>query len=198
MADRSNHAGEFGMDFQTNAGIVLMLANIKKMKSIKLEGNYEDIDIELSDGKHILAQAKSVEDATNDFRNVRAYLKKGLETLSEGEHKIKNKTIQLIYITNSPDPFKDPESKPIFAYQRSIRTYNSLPDSSKQIIDDYLSKLDFPLDREKLSIQSLPFETDNDEERCKITYQKIGDFIGSLRYAARLPGVTKVIFLIWN
>lgn len=198
MTNRSNHAGAFGMDFQTNAGIVLMLANIIKMKSIKLEGNYEDIDIKLSDGKHVLAQAKSVEDATNDFRNVRAYLKKGLETLSDGEHKIKNKTTQLIYITNSPDPFRDPESKPIFAYLPTIRLYSELPPSSKEIIDDYLGKLDFPLDKKKLYIQYLPFEGDEDKERYKFINQEIRDFVGSLRYTSRLAGINNELFSIWN
>lgn len=50
----------FGYDFQVNAAIVLMLDNIKALHTLRLESNNEDIDIELANGEHILAQAKSV------------------------------------------------------------------------------------------------------------------------------------------
>lgn len=198
MADRSAASGNFGMDFQTNAGIVIMLDYIKDMKSIKLEGNYEDIDIELSDGNHILAQAKSVVDATNDFRSVRGNLKKALLTLSEGEAKVKNKTTRLIYITNSPNPFKDNESKPIFAYLSAIRHYNSIPESSRKLIDEYLTDISVPLNTDKLYIQSLPFETDENNERYKYIYQKIRDFLEPLNHTSKIPGLWKNTFTIWN
>lgn len=51
----------FGFDFQRNAAIVLMLENIKELKSVRLEGNEEDIEISLNDGQKILAQAKAIE-----------------------------------------------------------------------------------------------------------------------------------------
>ena len=58
----------FGFDFQVNSAIVLFLENIKDVKSLCLEGNYEDIEIELNNGQYILAQAKAVEKASTDFR----------------------------------------------------------------------------------------------------------------------------------
>lgn len=66
----------FGFDFQVNAAIVLFLENIEEVEKICLEGNYEDIELELSSGKMILAQAKAVEKASSDFANVRKNLKK--------------------------------------------------------------------------------------------------------------------------
>jgi hypothetical protein len=66
----------FGFDFQVNAAIVLFLENIEDVEKICLEGNYEDIELELSSGKMILAQAKAVEKASSDFVNVRKNLKK--------------------------------------------------------------------------------------------------------------------------
>lgn len=41
----------FGFDFQVNAAIVLFLENVKDIKSLRLEGDYEDIEIELVYGK---------------------------------------------------------------------------------------------------------------------------------------------------
>ena len=66
----------FGFDFQVNAAIVLFLENVKDVKSLRLEGDYEDIEIELENGKYILAQAKAVERASDDFSNVRKNMKK--------------------------------------------------------------------------------------------------------------------------
>ena len=51
----------FGFDFQVNAAIVLFLENIKEVNRLRLEGNYEDIELELNTGEMILAQAKAVE-----------------------------------------------------------------------------------------------------------------------------------------
>ena len=77
----------FGFDFQVNAAIVLMLENMREMDSLRLESDLEDIEIFLSNGKSVLAQAKAVEKSSSDFTNVRVNLKKALESLSEGAYK---------------------------------------------------------------------------------------------------------------
>lgn len=87
MRDRRAHAVLFGFDFQVNAAIILMLENIKELKSLRLEGEKEDIELTLENGEKILAQAKSVERASSDFSNVRKNLRKALTTLSEGTKK---------------------------------------------------------------------------------------------------------------
>ena len=102
----------FGFDFQVNAAIVLFLENIEEVEKICLEGNYEDIELELSSGKMILAQAKAVEKASSDFANVRKNLKKALTSLSEAGEKVDAK--ELIVITNSPNPFNDDKSRNVF------------------------------------------------------------------------------------
>ena len=78
MANRSAHAVVFGFDFQMNAAIVLMLENIKDLQTLRIEGNEEDIELTLNNGKKILAQAKAVENSSSDFSNVRKNLKKHL------------------------------------------------------------------------------------------------------------------------
>ena len=97
----------FGFDFQVNAAIVLMLENIKNLETLKLEGDYEDIELKLKNNKYVLAQAKAVEQSSKDFKNVRKNLKKALLTLSEGAQKVA--AAQLILITNSPNPFNEKE-----------------------------------------------------------------------------------------
>ena len=114
----------FGFDFQVNAAIVLFLENVRDVKSLRLEGNYEDIEIELDNGEYILAQAKAVERASDDFANVRSNMKKAITSLSEADHKVRAK--ELIMVTNSPNPFNDNDSKSVF-YGHSHRMYNSLP-----------------------------------------------------------------------
>lgn len=80
--DRSATPVMFGFLFQANAAIILMLENMKELKSIRLECN-EDIDIELIDGSYVLAQSKSVVKASTDFTHVRTNATKAMESLSD-------------------------------------------------------------------------------------------------------------------
>ena len=177
MTNRAATSVLFGFDFQANAAIVLMLENIKDMSSIRLEGS-EDIEINLNDGSSILAQAKSVVNSSTDFSNVLSNLKKSIISLSEAEHK-SGVVKELIYITNTPNPFNEKQLNPIF-YGVSQRDYSSLPRSLKDKINKIISNIEKPLDTSKFKIQILPFETDNDNERYKCVMNAIGDFIPKL------------------
>lgn len=194
MKDRRAHAVLFGFDFQVNAAIVLMLENIKELKALRLEGNHEDIEITLDEGKKIFAQAKAVERASSDFNNVRANLKSALTTLSEANQQVNTK--QLIFITNSPNPFKDDESRSIF-WAPTRRTFETLPPSAQEIIKGYLSKIDNPLDVDKFTVQFFHFETDDEEERYKVVIQVINDFIGGLNVSTS-PGLGKKLLQVWH
>lgn len=189
--DRRANGGFFGFDFQVNAAIVLMLENIKELNSLKLEG-YEDIDIELLSGSHILAQAKAIEQSSTDFNNVRKNLKKALESLSDGNQKVE--ADKLILITNSPNPLNQDESRSIF-YGTARRGFNTLPESSQQIITDYLAEIEQPLDPDKFVIQVIPFETDDDLERYKVVMQIINDFLGGLKIENL--GMGKQLHQLW-
>lgn len=183
----------FGFDFQVNAAIVLFLENIEDVEKICLEGNYEDIELELSSGKMILAQAKAVEKASSDFVNVRKNLKKALTSLSEAGEKVDAK--ELIVITNSPNPFNDDKSRNVF-YGHAHRNYNTLPPSAKEIVDRYLSKMEKPLDTDKLKIQVLPFETDDENERYKVIMECINDFMGNLNIS--ISGIGRKMLETWH
>ena len=174
MANRRAESVLFGFDFQANAAIVLMLENMTDMSSIRLEGA-EDIEINLNDGYCILAQAKSVVNSSKDFSNVLKNLKKSITSLSEAYHKTA-RVKELIYITNTPNPFNEKQLNSIF-YGQAQRTYNTLPENLREKISGMLSKITNPLDKNKFKIQILPFETDNDRERYKCVMDAINNFI---------------------
>lgn len=174
--DRSATPVMFGFLFQANAAIVLMLENMKEMKSIRLECN-EDIDIEFVDGTYMLAQAKSVVNASTDFTHVRENAKKAMVSLSDGALKVQ--TRELVYITNSPNPFNDDASKNMF-YGPSVLKYGELPSSTKELIVNYLVQLGCPLDVNQLNIRVIPFEGDDERQRNKIVWNAISDFMGRI------------------
>lgn len=194
MVNRRANAVLFGFDFQRNAAIILMLENIKDLNSVRLEGNAEDIELTLDNGLKILAQAKAVEKSSYDFSHVRQNLKKALISLSEGAQKTTAQ--QLIFITNSHNPFNDSGSSSIFNGFPTRRAFSTLPPSAQKLVKDYLSKIDNPLDLQKFTVQVFPFETDNEAERYKAVLQAINDFIGTLNVDS--PGLGKWLLQIWN
>ncbi len=75
MAKSSNASPEvFGFDFQVNATIFLLLDNIKDIKTVRMEGASEDIELTMNDGNQIMAQAKGVVKGSSDFSHVRSKL----------------------------------------------------------------------------------------------------------------------------
>ena len=193
MRNRRAEAVLFGFDFQVNAAIVLMLENISNLHALRLEGNHEDIELKLSDNRYILAQAKAIEKSSTDFTHVRENLKKALVSLSDGSQTIE--VDKLILITNSPNPLNDKDSRSIFSGPASHRPFATLPPSSQKIIADYLDNIEHPLDINKFTIQTLPFETDDEAERYKVVLQVINDFISSLKLE---PGIGKQLHGIWR
>ena len=191
MSRRANSV-IFGFDFQENAAIVLMVENMAEMDSVKIEGE-EDIEIKLNDGSRILAQAKSVVKASTDFTNVRAKAMAAMQSLSDASVKVK--VNKLIYYTNSPDPFNDEASKPMF-YGKSQVKYDNLPVSTKELIDGWLGQMDKPLDVNNLQIHVLPFETDDDEQRYRVVLQSLSDFIGEMDLRSA-DGLRKRLHEVW-
>ena len=64
MTKSSNASPEmFGFDFQVNATIVLLLDNIKNVKTVRMEGASEDIELTMNDGKHMSALLKKFSSA---------------------------------------------------------------------------------------------------------------------------------------
>lgn len=192
MPDRSATYTVFGFDFQVNAAIVIMLENIKELKSIRMEGK-EDIELQLNNGNYVLAQAKSVVRASQDFTNVIVNLKKAMKSL--GEASANHEVDELIYITNSTNPFNVKSESHIFAGLPSHRKYDELLPISQKKLDDIISKLTIPIDKSKLVIQTLPFETDNMIERYKYVRSAIEELLNKL---GNLPISKEILHQIWQ
>lgn len=119
-------ASSFGWNFQSNAGIFLFLKYIKDADSIKIESKFQDIEIKLSNGNRILAQAKSSQDytiATNKKEKFKDAVISLAKFSADGE--------QLIYISNIPDTFDSAKE----SFNNKIVSYLSCPQGVKDEIN---------------------------------------------------------------
>ncbi|WP_147297443.1 hypothetical protein [Lachnotalea glycerini] len=195
MTKRNASATVFGWDFQINAAIVLMLDNITEAQNVRVEGKTEDIEILLSNGKTIYSQVKSVEESSTDFRNVRKKLNDAISSLSDA-YQVGNSE-QLVYITNSPNPFNDEKNKSIF-YGNAVRSYDTLPEDYQKNIDKMISALeyDISMDVNQFTIRIIPFETNNFEERYKEIKHRIIEFLYDI--SPNVTGMGQEIMEIWQ
>lgn len=199
MPNREATSVIFGFDFQANAAIVLALENINSLQSLRLESNYEDIDITLFNGSHILAQAKSITKPLTDFQNVRKNLKKSLTSLSEGCTGLQQNEINctnLIYITNSRNPLNQSQGTINVFDGKTNRQYDELPPDAQKIIDNIIKNNEIHIDKGLFSVYLLPFETDNRNERCKSIIRVIDDFLGTNNI--QIAGLSNKILEKWT
>ncbi|MCT4660803.1 MAG: hypothetical protein N4A40_03005 [Tissierellales bacterium] len=186
-------ASSFGWDFQTNAAIILAIQNIEELVEIKVEGDLEDIEIKLSDGNYIYSQAKSVVEF-EDYSNVLKKLKKALTTLNNAAS-CENSN-ELVYITNTPNPFNDKTSMTAF-YGFTNKYYDEIPKVCKKKIDDYLDQLEeLHIERENLKITVLPFHTNRPNERYKVINEQVTKFLSGLNNV--LIGKADKVLDVWQ
>lgn len=199
MPNRRASSVIFGFDFQINAAIVLAFENIINLESIKIESDYEDIDISLINNSHILAQAKSIIDPINDFTNIRKNIKKSLQSLSEGSQKLENEQkvcSSLIYITNSRNPLKQNEYRTTDFSGKTKKNYNDLSHDAKNKIDQIISDNNIKIDKNLFTVYLLPFETDDRAERYKEIIRVIDDFLG--KNEIYIPYLSNDILTKWT
>lgn len=193
MKKRNASFSAFGWDFQINAAIVLMLENITEVNKVRVEGATEDIELTLDNGEKIYSQAKSVVRASNDFSNVKQKLNDALESLADA-YKMGNSK-QLIYVTNTPNPFNDDSSKSAF-YGSTKKSYDSLPDSCKTTIESMVEQFSEGIDLKQLMVRVIPFETDDLAERYKEVKRVVDDFVYEI--APNHLGIGKQVLDIWQ
>ena len=168
----------FGWDYQVNAAIVLMLHHIKQAVNLRVEGKKEDIEITLCDGSKIYSQVKSVT-KYDDYRNVVAYLKKALGTLNQAS---KDDSIHnLIYVTNSPNPFNNGNESIAYFMDLTILNYEELASKDQERIKGLIQSNGFnELELKKLKIVRIPFIGEDIINRYKCIKKYINDFLSSL------------------
>lgn len=193
MKKRNASFSAFGWDFQINAAIVLMLENITEVSKVRVEGATEDIELTLDSGEKIYSQAKSVVKASNDFSNVKQKLNDAIESLADAYKMGDSK--QLIYVTNSPNPFNDDSCKSAF-YGPTKKPYDWLPDSCKCTIQSMAEQLSVDIDLNQLMVRVIPFETDDLTERYKEVKKIVDEFVYEV--APNYLGIGKQVLDIWQ
>lgn len=125
-------ASSFGWNFQSNAGIFLFLKYIKDADSIKIESKLQDIEINMSDGGKILAQAKSSQDYTV-ATDKKEKFKDALISLA----KFSEYGDQLIYISNIPDTLDSAKN----CFDNKIIPYSSCLQGIRNEIDQLFESI---------------------------------------------------------
>ncbi len=157
----------YGWCFQVGAGITLMLDNIKEFTSIKMEGEFDDIEINTPKGK-IYAQAKSIIQIGNQ-KNASKKLQDSLKLLSKDN--LNGDAIQLIYITNISNPLSSKEKK-AFCYGHSYE-YSVLSNNDQKKIDSYVNS---SFAKDKLKIYILNFFGTGENKFASVK-EKISEFL---------------------
>ncbi len=171
--DRNDSAGQFGWDFQVNAGIVIMLDYIREANAVKIEGKKEDIEVFLKDGRRVFAQAKSTmnsEDSSNAIRD----LGKALVTLNEADHS--SAAPQLILVTNRADPFNDETTRRYFSDAFSKRKYSELPIACQTKIAEICHRKGISFPTDKFTVISIVFGGDG-EMRYQTIKERVAEFL---------------------
>lgn len=177
MKSSNASASAFGWDFQSNAAIMLMLKNIEKASKVKVEGQSEDVEITFADGKILMSQAKAVV-TPDDYSHVKEKLEAGLRTLNNAA-KISD-VEQLVFVTNSPNPFNDTTTMFKFSSPLNIIHFSELPAVCQQAIDDICACKEYDFDTAKLTVCVMQFHGENDDERYKVLTSLTAEFLNHL------------------
>jgi hypothetical protein len=193
MAKSSNaSSSSFGLEFQSNAAIVLMIKNIEKASKIRVEGLKQDIEITLNDGKIIYSQAKSVFN-TEDYSNVLTKLQEALESLN---NVAKDRNVDtLIYVTNTPNPFRNIQTMNAFVGSITILNYDELNSICKNKIEEICNRNNYEFNRHFLSVCVLQFQGDG-ENRYKVIKDIINEFLYKIEVGDR--GFGQKMLEIWQ
>lgn len=186
----------FGMAFQVNAAILIMLRHILELKGIRLEGKREDIELTLLGDKKVYAQAKSVENANNDFRSVRRNLYKALRTLSEANQDDAKKDAKYIYVTNSPNPLKEVNLMRVISGE-TLLPFDALPIDSQNILTNAIKRLDPQVPLDRFCLYYFPYVTDEDREREKVVRNEVEKFVNNISDYAK-AGMGEELLKRWQ
>ncbi|MEX1029994.1 MAG: hypothetical protein WDZ91_08105 [Paenibacillaceae bacterium] len=167
----------FGWDFQSNAAIMLMLKNIVKASKVKVEGQSEDVEITFTDGKMLLSQVKAVV-KPDDYSHVKEKLEAGLRTLTNASKLADVK--QLVFVTNSPNPFNDTTTMFKFSSPLNIVPFSELPTACQQTISDICTSKEYDFDTALLTVCVMQFHGENEDERYKVLSTLTTEFLNNL------------------
>lgn len=183
MPDRNATPTNFGFQFQINVAIYFMFNYLENIKSIRVEGKKQDVEVTLMNENKYMIQAKSTATNIYDNKNNSTKLREALESLAEAD----NKNVEcLFYASNLINPLntttKEFENNRIVTVKYSELSPKSQAKIDKQIANNIDNGEIYNINRDKLVILKIPFFGDFPEERhnfiyevAKITLTKMGE-----------------------
>lgn len=177
MKSSNASASAFGWDFQSNAAIMLMLKNIENASKVKVEGSTEDVEITFSSGKMLMSQVKAVT-KPDDYSHVIEKLGDGLRTLNKAA-KLSD-VEQLVFVTNSPNPFNDAMTMYKFSSPLNIVPFSELPTACQTAINSICLSQGYNFNKELLLVCVMQFHGENEDERYKVLSSLTAEFLNNL------------------
>lgn len=184
IIDTNAQASAFGWDFQSSLALFIVSQNLKDLKSIKVEGKTEDIEISYKNQEMIYIQAKSQRDPYSSS-NTNKHLKDALKTLINASQT--NSYAYLVYGTNIANPFVFQKFSTMFSNSPTKYSFSELPDKIKDKIQSYglkiaqQEKLDISnFDVNRLIIRTLPFFGDDDRTRYRFIKESVTEFLTNI------------------
>ncbi len=184
IIDTNAQASAFGWDFQSSLALFIVSQDLKDLKSIKVEGKTEDIEISYENQEMIYIQAKSQRDPYSSS-NTNKHLQDALKTLINASQN--NSYASLVYGTNIANPFVFQKFSTMFANSPTKYSFSELPDKIKEKIQSYVvkvakkEKLDLSnFDINRLIIRTLPFFGDDDQTRYRFIKESVIVFLTSI------------------
>lgn len=188
----------FGWQFQINAAILFFINQVKGINSIRVEGENEDIEISLSNGKKIFIQAKSRSrlgtnpEALSNFSD-------GLKTLLHASNKEEYE--KLYFVTNYPNPIggKQKQYNTFMGGYYIERKFDELseviPAAAKAKIKEVQDEYNLQFDTSRFHIAVIPFDGEIQESRERIISARTKEFLRSLSVD---EGISRDITEIWQ
>lgn len=166
-----------GFQFQVNVAIYFMLRYLKDIDSIRVEGEKEDVEVNLKDKHRYMIQAKAQTIDLKDNKNNAKNLKDALKSLANADEK----NVQyLFYASNMRDPLNSSDA--VFKeYNIVTKKYNDLSEQSQRKIDKQIANLNgIDINKDKLVIIRIPFFGEFEEEKYKFIVQTAKEVFSSM------------------
>ena len=165
-----------GFLFQDCSAIVLLLDHIKDVKSLRVEGAKEDVELELNDGKYIYTQSKFCsKDRQKD--NAIPIFQEALRSLSNADS---DKCCGLVYATNIILPFGFKTPLEDFGLHDCSLDYSELSAESKKIVQSIIDTKKYSIDCSKLTIRIIAFHESDPWKPNNVIHQNISRFLSKL------------------
>lgn len=164
----------FGINFQIDASMVLILKNIKKINNFKVEGDYEDLELELINGHKIFAQMKSVRRSTDNPKNHNK-LDSAIKSLSKVPL---NPKYSMVYCSNQKSPFINSYLSSDLKTIKEVKL-NDLPEVAVKLVKDLFVKYQCSSDfLDRFDIISIPyFDSVDTYIKRKFIINEVKDFL---------------------